>query len=75
MITLACLLLSYEADEPHGQPDDSEEYPERSQALLTEWLSSDHFGDCTNQPNTCMRCVAEQALHKAKWLTKKMKTR
>ncbi len=24
-----------------------------------QWLASEHYGDCTKQPITCMRCFAE----------------
>lgn len=75
---LACLLYTYEADEPHAPPPGffshaSVIYPKVTWEQLNTWLGSPHDGDCTKQAHTCMRCVADQIWHKAKWLAKNLK--
>lgn len=67
-IMLAAALMSYEADEPHGDSEDSCYYPEITTDEVREWLASEHDGDCVSQPQPCNRCFAEAAMHKAEWL-------
>jgi hypothetical protein len=65
-LELACLLASYEMDEPHT--DASEYYPLFTQKRFLEWLNSDHAGDCTKMPHPCNRCYADQIAYKANWI-------
>ena len=65
---LAALIECYEADEPHGDAEDSGCYSRVTAADHRAALAEPHFGDCTSQPETCRRCVAEYAHHKARWI-------
>lgn len=69
---LACLLWTYEADEPHTGKWESGHYPEITWGRLSGYLTQEHCGDCTNQPAACVRCEAEDVVHKAKWLLERM---
>ena len=72
---LACLLACYETDEPHvdlPQCPASNHYPEVDWKTLQEQSRSEHAGDCTNEPQTCLRCWAEMIVHKAKWISERM---
>lgn len=65
---LARLLMGYEVDGPHTGLYASDRYFSFSEAQLQEFLAGAHRGDCTKEPMTCMRCVAEDATHKARWI-------
>ena len=66
---LASILLEYEFDEPHfDDEEDSPNYPNITIGQLEDWISSEHFGDCTNQPQVCVRCVAEEVIFKAQYI-------
>ena len=72
---LARLILSYESDPPHvdlPNMSGSDYYPEVTESDLEDFLQQEHHGDCTNVPAVCMRCVAEQALHKADWILRQL---
>lgn len=80
-LRLAVLLMQYENDEPHiSTPDldvgteDEQHYPEVTLDELGDWLMQDHCGDCTNQPQPCLRCHAEHAIHKATWILDRFDT-
>lgn len=64
---LATILLEYEIDEPHSDKD-SPTYANITVGKLEDWISSEHFGDCTNQPQVCVRCVAEEVIFKAQYI-------
>ena len=75
MHRLAELLASYEMDEPHlSQPDldvgeeVDQYYPDVPWEVIAQRASEDHYGDCTNQANVCLRCWADQLIHKANWI-------
>lgn len=74
ILKLACLLASYEMDEPHTGPHAKGEqhYPEFTEEQFRQWLSEPHQGDCTGLPAPCNRCYAEEAWHKAKWIGKRL---
>lgn len=65
---LAELLWSYEADEPHAHELRSGHYPSISWAEIYEYWLSPHEGDCTGLPATCIRCVADEIVFKARWI-------
>lgn len=71
---LACSLIQYEADEPHIElphiriDEDDQWYPDYTVEDLEEHLNEEHHGDCINLPVTCMRCTAELAVDKAKYI-------
>lgn len=72
---LACLLASYEMDEPHVNspgldvgPEQKQHYPEFTPDQVREWLSVPHEGDCIRQCQPCRRCYMEAVAHKARWL-------
>ena len=67
---LACLLANYELDEPHCREESH--FGNVTIEQLDEWLAEKHMGDCTNQPNPCARCAAEEWLFKAEWLLERM---
>lgn len=69
---LACLLWSYEADEPHAGEWESHFYPQVSETDLDMKLAEDHEGDCNGNPSPCDRCYAEQIIHKATWIAERL---
>lgn len=69
---LACLLWSYEADEPHEGEWESYFYPKVTESDLDKHLAEDHEGDCIGEPSPCNRCYAEQVMHKASWLAERL---
>ena len=78
-LKLACLLASYEMDEPHvNLPDlvvgteDKQHYPIISPDEFQKWLVTEHCGDCIKLPASCIRCYAEMVAHKAKWIASKL---
>lgn len=73
---LACLLASYEMDEPHVDlpdlKDEDSHYPEVDWEEFEGWMKEEHCGDCINLPAPCIRCYAEMILHKAKWIDERL---
>ena len=71
---LAAALQSYEAEEDHFADAPGESYyPQVTPEHIQECLAMPHCGDCTKQPQPCLRCHAEHVFHKAKWLIEKAK--
>lgn len=52
----------------YGDPTTSPQWYWTRWEEWKEFLGKDHFGDCTNQPNSCMRCVTEDNIKLAKAL-------
>lgn len=72
---LACLLMSYEMDEPHADlpdlKDENPHYPEIDwDKIEKDFLNLEH--DCLIPGNHgCPRCFAEMIMHKAQWIVEK----
>jgi len=50
---------------------DEEEDTETARYFWNMWkegINEEHFGDCTNEPNTCTRCLAELYYERAEEL-------
>ncbi len=69
---LAIALMRFEMDEPHEDNEVKPYFPEISLEKFNSYLAEEHFGDCTNQCAACVRCQAEYAMRKAKWLCEAM---
>lgn len=71
---LACLLASYEMDEPHAGKwaDQPQHYPDFDWPTLEKWLGEEHGGDCINMPAPCHVCFAVDAWHKAQWIAERL---
>lgn len=65
---LACLLWSYESDEPHTEGWESYFYPIVMKSDIDKCLNEEHDGDCIGKSSPCNRCYAEQVMHKAAWI-------
>ena len=64
--TLSVLLANYESDEPYKE---GEKPPDMwTWDRIQEELKKKHYGDCTQAPQTCMRCFMENVVKKAKWI-------
>lgn len=79
-LKLACLLASYEMDDPHVSlpgldvgDESKQKYPEITPEKFKRWMESEHNGDCVNLPAPCIRCYADMIAHKAKWIAGKLK--
>lgn len=77
VMCIACAIVSYESDVPHVEvpdfkPDNDEYYPEISFEDIKVWQEMEHHGDCINMPATCMRCIADEAIHKAEFIASKI---
>ena len=83
-LKLACLLASYEMDEPHiksknitqaakHKDENDQYYPNITPDEFLKWLATDHLGDCTGLPSPCIRCLAECLAHKTKWIAARIK--
>lgn len=66
------LLVSYECDRPHWDEKVEGYYPTIDFDEFVSRLSQPHHGDCTNEPQPCIRCHAEDATHKALWLAERL---
>lgn len=66
------LLVSYECDEPHGDAEDSGYFPSIAYEQIVADMASEHHGDCTHEPQPCLRCHAESWNHKATWLATRL---
>jgi hypothetical protein len=66
--TLACALWAYEGDEPHPENEEKPLYLDITWAELEAFIKEEHRGNCIGLPATCVRCVAEGVVRKAKWL-------
>jgi hypothetical protein len=71
-LQLAAAIAAYETDEPHLPDSGNEEYPDITPEIITEWMASEHNGDCVNQPMPCVRCFGETVVHKAAWIFAKL---
>lgn len=66
---LTAALMTYDTDAPHVHtPAEQNHYPPISTQQVLEWRTAEHCGDCTNRPQPCMRCWADECWHQAGWL-------
>jgi len=65
ILKLALALASYEIDEPH---EDGDNIGSVSVPNFMVWMEAEHDGDCTRSAHTCMRCLADHWLRKAKFI-------
>lgn len=63
---LASILLSYEIDEPHFGEQWS--YSPFLVSQIKDWEKEEHCGDCTKQPQPCIKCQIDELLYKSQWL-------
>lgn len=63
---IAVLLMRYEfADDPPPEEECTE-------GTLNVWLQFPHDGDCVGQAMTCLRCLADEWMHKGQWIADRL---
>ena len=59
-------------DEYYGLDEAGIKEARNSWNKLVKRATEDHMGDCTNEPNRCMRCLLEESQEKANFILERI---